>query len=493
MKLKSLIIAIVCSFAFPILFYDKLPGSNLLIYNLIIIGGLFLKGKFNPDSKLQKIVLAASLITAFVSAYNTTSFVIFTNISSLFLLSGLISFPEQKLLALTPFYSIINGIPAQMESLKKFSVYIKLNNSRYNVFKAVYIIPIIIIFLFLILYSESNPLFDENLSWFFNFMNRIGNLIIDNLNLLLLLNVIFGIFIYNFIFHGKMKESHLLLPPGISDELNKDFIADKNKSELKAAQILFVVLNLLILWLNIQDINLVWLNFEWNGQYLKQFVHEGTYILIFSILLSLAISIYYFRGNLNYTKNKNLKILVYIWLAQNIFLALSVAMRNFWYIKHYALAYKRIGVIFFLILTLYSIYTVYVKVKTKKSVYYLFRKNSLAAFVILVFMSLINWDIIIARYNIAHAKTAFIHFNFLANLSNEALPYLQLNDEELREIDTIQESEFPFRGQYMNSSDFRKRIQKRTANFIYSYEQKSFLETNWKEREAYNKLKHHTD
>ena len=493
MKLKSPLIAIICSFAFPILFYDLFPGFNLLIYNLIIIGGLLFKGKFNPDSKLQKIVLAASLITAFVSAYNSTAFVIFTNILSLFLLSGLIGFPEQKSLVLTPFYSIIFGARAQVESLKKFSVYIKLNNSRYNVFKTVYIIPIIIVFLFLILYSESNPLFDENLSWFFNFLNRIGDYIIDNLNLLLLINIIFGIFIYNFLFHAKMKKSYLLLPRGISDELNKESFDDKNKSELKAAQILFIVLNLLILWLNIQDINLVWVNFEWNGQYLKQFVHEGTYILIFSILLSLAISIYYFRGNLNYTRNKNLKMLVYIWLSQNIFLALSVAMRNFWYIKYYALAYKRIGVIFFLILTLYSIYTVYVKVKTKKSVYYLFRKNSLAAFVILVFMSLINWDIIIARYNISHAKTAFIHFNFLADLSNEALPYLQLNEEELIEIDTIQESEFPFRSQYMNSSDFRKRIKERTADFIYSYEQKTFLEKNWKEMEAYKKLKHRRD
>jgi len=80
-------------------------------------------------------------------------------------------------------------------------------------------------------------------------------------------------------------------------------------NEYRTAVFLFVILNLLLLIVNSIDIYWVWFNFEWNGQYLKQFVHEGTYLLIFSILLSLILTLYFFRGNLNFLKKNRWLVL----------------------------------------------------------------------------------------------------------------------------------------------------------------------------------------
>jgi hypothetical protein len=268
------------------------------------------------------------------------------------------------------------------------------------------------------------------------------------------------------------------------------------KNEYTAAVFLLVTLNALILLLNIIDINWVWFNFTWEGQYLKQFVHEGTYLLILSILISIGLVLYYFRANLNfYPKNKLLKYLSYAWLAQNAVLAISVGIRNYWYIQYFSLAYKRIGVIIFLLLTLYGLYTVFIKVKDRRSSFYLFRTNTYATLVVLVITSLFNWDVIIAKYNFAHADKSYLHLDFMASLSDKALPYL---DKPLAEIEKIKleqsdNYEFELKGRkekmYMSPADYCDKINRRKYEFIVDWEEKSIWEWNWPEYQAYRQLK----
>ena len=62
--------------------------------------------------------------------------------------------------------------------------------------------------------------------------------------------------------------------------------------------------------------------------------------------------LYYFRGRLNYhSKNKTLKLLAYVWIAQNIFMILSTAYRNNMYIEESGISYKKIGLYVYLMLS----------------------------------------------------------------------------------------------------------------------------------------------
>jgi hypothetical protein len=80
------------------------------------------------------------------------------------------------------------------------------------------------------------------------------------------------------------------------------------KKELSAGLFLLITLNILLLAVNFLDIKNVWFGFEWDGQTLIEFVHEATYLLILSILISIAIVLLYFRENLNfYSKTPCLK------------------------------------------------------------------------------------------------------------------------------------------------------------------------------------------
>ena len=108
-------------------------------------------------------------------------------------------------------------------------------------------------------------------------------------------------------------------------------------------------------------------------------------------------------------------------------LALSVIMRVYNYIVHHGLAYKRIGVIVFVIATIVGLITLAHKVKDKKTVAYLFRINGVSIFGILLFTSLFNWDLIIAEHNLNHAQNKQIDFLFELSLSDKTLPILDQN------------------------------------------------------------------
>ncbi|MBI9067740.1 MAG: DUF4173 domain-containing protein [Salinivirgaceae bacterium] len=499
MKNKPLLLVFLHALLFTFLFYKQTIGINLLIFELLSIGSLLLILKIKLTDIPAIVVLFGTIITAIFTVINFSVIVIFINICSYLLLTGVMVYPKAKSLISSAFLSIVNfflSAGAFYQSIGDAKGGNRFFRILLNILK-IGIIPLIIFIVFVVIYNASNPIFSKGLTKFTEWTSIYFGDFFTQINFALFGVFILGLFI-SIITFFQVKSSFVI----DYDTNSKDYIERKRKksdysrpkttalkAELKSAVLLLVMLNVLLLAINIIDIYWVWFNFEWEGEYLKQFVHEGTYLLILSILISIGIVLFYFRGNLNfYKKNVFLKKLSYAWLAQNAVLTLSVAIRNFWYIKYFALAYKRIGVLFFLLLTLYGIYTVYLKVKDKKSAFYLLRSNKLAAYCILIIMALFNWDIIIAKYNFNHYKQSFIHYNFLSNLSNKALPYLDKTDAELEDIDNIQHELFPFEENYMSSQQYKSMIESKKEGFYEKWSQKSWKSWNLSEAIAYKKL-----
>ncbi len=254
-------------------------------------------------------------------------------------------------------------------------------------------------------------------------------------------------------------------------------------------------LNILLLIANVLDIKYVWTGFAFNGQYLKQFVHEGTYLLLLSILFGAGIVLYYFRGDLNFhRRNRVVKLLSYAWLGQNVVLALSVGMRKYWYIHYYALAYKRIGIAFFLLALCIGLVLIMTKVQRGRTAHYLLRTNAVAVYCVALVMALFNWDGIIARYNMDHREQAFVHLDFLANLSDKALPYLVRSPEELEKIaahnaELIGGAERYSRHLYITPDEYHSFIDQRVRDFVADYPDRSWKEWSWADARAYQALK----
>lgn len=494
----QLLIVVIGSILFTFLFYKNYIGLNLLLFNIFVIGILFFLKKLTLKSKLEFVVLSGTILSGLLVVIYNSTLAITVNLISLFLLVGVLLLPGIRNLIYASGLSIMNTIIAQgsfyrlLQDLSEKRKALKLTLKYLKII----VLPLIIVFIFLLIYKASNPFFSEYVDLIAEKIDQWITVLFEYINVPLLMTWVLGLVVCNYLFLGRAERTI----SGFEKKGNMQMLRQRKKSfftfkttglktELRIAIIMFALLNLLLFIVNMFDISQVWFNFEWSGNYLKQFVHEGTYLLIFSIVISLALTLYYFRGNLNfYKKNKVLQILAYIWLFQNAILTVSVGIRNFWYINYFALAYKRIGVIFFLIFTLISIYLVYQKIKKKKSTYYLFSNNALALYILLVSMSVFNWDTIIVQYNFSHYKSAFVHLDFLAKMSDKTLPYLDKTEQQLKEIEHLQQQQFHFEEKFLSSNEYYRIIQQRKNSFQEKWAKTNWLEWNLADHRANNQL-----
>lgn len=261
------------------------------------------------------------------------------------------------------------------------------------------------------------------------------------------------------------------------------------RNENTVAIISLVLLNLLLLFINTIDIVYVWFGFAYTPDVnLKEIVHEGTGMLIFSIVLAMALVLFFFRGNLNfYKKNKWLRYGAYGWILQNAVLVISVLLRDYYYIQHMGLAYKRIGVLFFLLMVLVGLFTVFIKIHQKKTAYYLLRVNGWFAIVLLVTASCIHWDETMASYNLARKNSIPVDVKFLLTLSDKTLPLVEANPE------VLDKPQVPVNGEgdylYRTAITPRQLFEQRKQQFIAQQQQYSWL--SWNQADAYvlDKLK----
>jgi len=219
-------------------------------------------------------------------------------------------------------------------------------------------------------------------------------------------------------------------------------------------------------------------------------LHKGTWMLIFSIFLSAAIVLYIFRGNINFYKNnKFLKTITYIWIVQNIILSLSVVVRVYHYILHHGLAYKRIGVVIFVIATIIGLITLIKKVQNTKTVSYLFRVNGISIYSILVISALFNWDSIIATHNFKYAESKNIDYIFELNMSDKVLPILDQNRDRLALNNTkYKNSNYSY--SWTNSQTLLEKLDQRIEQFKRRKEERSWLSFNYSD---YSTAKYFSD
>lgn len=488
-------ITLVSAILITLLFYKQSNGLNVLIFESLVVLYFWLSGRItkNALSIFSTVALVSSSIFTIITYSN---FVYVMNTIALILFIGVHLESNVKSIVSSFGLAFVNMFDGQ----KLF--FTSLRNSRFQsmgkyVWKfRIFLFPVIIISIFVLIYSNSNPLFDKIVSTINKYIGNWFSIFFENIEFSLVFTFIVGLLISNFILQ-QSKNAAILSYDAQSDvELQRIKRKEKRsfnniglKNELRSAIFLFVSLNALLFVLNILDIYFVWFNFEWANEALKGFVHEGTWYLIFSILLSIALVLYFFRGSLNFFhKNKLLKVLCYAWLAQNTLLAVSVIIRNYWYVHYFSLAHKRIGLFIFLLLTIYGLYTVFIKVKERKSAFYLFRNNVLVIYALLLVSSFINWDVIIAKYNVAHAGKSYYEMRYAAYLSDATLPIVELPIAELERIQKFQFNKYPLERNDLTPELYIQTIEWRKNEFKNKWEKKSWLSWNLSEYLTYRKL-----
>lgn len=399
---------------FSTFFYKQNIGLNLTLFTIVTI--LLLAISNASSFKKRSVILAtiAYLISGIAIFLYKSNLSIIANLFAFFTLVGSVSEHKSSI-----YVKWINGIYTTI--VATFSLYfdalstevknVKKEKINFAYWFKIIGIPTVILIVFISLYRNGNPLFDE----------LISKIDLSFINLQWILLAGLGYYLFYNITHPIQIEPATVTDINTGNSLIKNDLKSVSKEKLENEKqlgvVLMLLLNVLIFFFLITDAMYLSEIHTMDGTELSKQVHNGVNALIASILLAIAIILYFFRGNINFfKKNKTLKYLTFIWIFLNANLVVITAIKNYEYISSFGFTYKRVGVLIYLFLTFIGLATTYIKVYKIKNLWYLFRKNAQLAFVVLIISATINWDKIITFYNINYAEQT--DTEYLINLSD---------------------------------------------------------------------------
>ncbi|MEJ5995218.1 DUF4173 domain-containing protein [Pedobacter sp. Du54] len=528
---------------FNFLFWKEELALNLVIYSLFLVTIYLISNKLLDNKKVVLIVLS-HVFAGILLLVNHSVLTIVTWYISLFILIGYFHNVQLRSIFTALIAAFLQFASSPVNLFKRITA-IEIGGFSFKpALKLIQylIIPSFILLLFSIIYSIANPVFDSYLGNFFenleSFFNTVFTFFFKDISIdriaFLAVGLLFstGLFIS---FKNKLEK----MESGLHDKLLRvrhhkkqitiwkeisnlflGNLANKKmalKTENTIAIISFAGLNLLLLFLNGIDITTLWMG-DLGSLNFSQALHGSTNALIISIVMAMAVILYFFNGNLNfYRKSKTIRFLAYGWILQNTFLILSVLLRDYHYIAMHGLTYKRIGVIVFSLLCVIGLLTVYWKVAKQKSLFYLFKTNGAIWYVLLLASGLINWDVYIVKYNIENRNGAVLDVSYLMSLSDKTLPSLIENKELLKKYLSPNTSPYSYTANVMEGplattsvkkpvvdsieikkqikqslvQNFNESLAKRTVKFNEKRKKTTWLSWNYRDWLTYTYLNQH--
>lgn len=448
------ILLVLGAILFDVLFWDQLQGVNLLLWTVfvVVVVGVTDDAAARRSPAWRAVALGALLAAAGTAYYGSGVAELATWVS-LGLLVGFANQPQVRLLSNAFLTGVANGwrvLGALLGALRTVRLVSgPLRRAWY--YGRLLLVPGVLLLIFHVLFIAANPRYAllvgnvgawlaKQLEWLFKRLSvphvlffLFGSVVTAGLLLRVAVPWFSAWEVGRSEFIQRLRRPRQRRLPTAYAPLTTSPIA--LRKEYLAALAALVLVNGLLLVVNVIDVQWLWFGFEPGPKFdLAQFVHEGTYVLILSILLAMAIVLYFFRRNLNFYARaaRRLRPLATVWVVQNAVLAVSVGLRNYYYISHMGLAYKRVGVYAFLLLTLFGLLTVLLKIWQRRSAFALVRLNAWAVYGVVLLLALGNWEIWIARFNLQPRFAASLDEEFLLDMPPRVLPELLQHVEAFR-------------------------------------------------------------
>lgn len=468
-KVSQGILVIAGGILFSLIFWQEKLGINTVLFDAFILAAIFyLYANARQNAVVRWLLIGHLICLAMIVLHNTLlSKIAF--VTTLLLIVGFAEYVHRSawFAGGSVLLNIVFCIASFGEQLKRKK---KVNRKRTGIAKLIRfaIFPVLLVGLFFIIYLSANSVFQEMASRFELYVQQFFTALFGVFSPQRLLFLLFGVYVTGCLLMRSRLNYFTNKETACKDDLQRTRISWRKRIERPFFQFIetvmgrlargmmalknenttgivsLLLLNVLLLAINIIDVSYLWFDFDYMGDvFLYKMVHEGTELLIVSIVLAMAVVLFFFKGNLNfYRRNKWLKYGAYAWIVQNGVLVISVLLRDYYYIARYGLAYKRIGVLFFLLMVLIGLTTVFIKIWQRRTAYFLFRINAWAGVILLVLASTIHWDEFIAGYNLQRKDRVPLDAEFLLTLSDKTLPLLDANLEAFkkRQVEVQKES-----------------------------------------------------
>lgn len=420
MKKQTLILPVL-SILGAWLMYKQSTGINYLLFNVLLLTILYYFNRPRTNKPAWFIYAGLSIFcSVLIVLYGSKLALFATVVCQLVAIGKTVEVRQNHLLSAfhvflamlrTWMFKLFDFMFDPNEKRKKKTAKGKEHGYKY----AAILLAVVVAFIFLGLYAGANPLFAD---------------LLDKLNFdFFEVQFLFSFFAVWLVFYALspfLKIRQLILWDLRTREsvAKSDLIKNTDFSSFFLL-ILFSLLNLMLLLMNILDFDHLFIRKILPAHLtLSDFVHQGSWALVSSLVLAYVLIEVFYRPKTNKKEStKIVKFLMYAWIFQNLFIILSTAIRNVWYVQAYQLTYLRIGVFVFLILAFVSLFFMAIQLQKQRKSWYLIHLNLNFCFVILLFSSAVNWDKQITTYNLKQEANR-IDLNYLLRLSEANIPLL---------------------------------------------------------------------
>ena len=406
------------------LFWHQRIGLSMALFAVALLAGSYL-ANFRTVNRRRSITAAIVLLIALVPAVEELN-----GLSSPFVIAGLIT--SVAVLTNPDFSRLSDGVRACRDLLLIGPFRLIGDVAHMTDIRALstgltrWFVPLLFGSIFLFLFASANPLIEK---WVRLLDIREWSANINLARTLFWMLVLSLAWPFLHVRWRGRKEHNPATPPSIADDAEPpaDFLTLFGVDTILRSLILF---NALFAFQTALDLVFLWGNAKLpSGISYADYAHRGAYPLIVTALLSAGFVLAAMRSGGAAEQSKIIRPLVYLWLGQNVMLVISSMLRLSRYVEIYMLTGWRIAALVWMLLVAIGLVLIVARIILGQSGGWLVRMNLMSLTATLYVCALINFDAIIAEYNVSHSKEATgrgvnLDDYYLASLGPHALPAL---------------------------------------------------------------------
>lgn len=412
------------------LFYNQNLGISLVIFLCALATGIFLtsKSRFEDKASRLDIMILILCLLPLVEELNTLSFLIgcigiinFTFNQNRYSGNSLMHKISLGLLFITSMPFKFLGDMIQLASIRK-KMKLKYTASS---FMGNWALPLAMTCVFLFLFALANPLIS---AWIadLEFLFFLSHINFERVFFWLLIAFLCWSFL-----KPSLQKLQNFLPKTLRENIKQTNHISSVQGVLNEPTVFrsLVLFNALFAVQTALDFQYLWIGQTLpNGVTFSEYVHNGTYILIFTTLLAASFILYVTGTKKRHEKSPRIMGLLLMWITQNIILVMSNVMRMELYVEAFALTYLRLSVLIWLTLVIIGLTLIIIRLLKRHSNIWLIKTNLISLATILYLMSFANLPYLIASYNVTTAEQNLgkrLDIQYIIKLGPNALPALK--------------------------------------------------------------------
>jgi hypothetical protein len=303
-----------------------------------------------------------------------------------------------------------------------------------------WIVPVVLLAVFLFLFAQANPLIEHGLMWF------------DVRFLLQMLDpwrIAFWILIACLIWPLVLRRvrTRRAAPP----RLPEDAIIRPSDLDLwfgaGTISVSLILFNALFALQSVLDLAYLWGGLTLpDGMSHAEYAHRGAYPLVATALLAGGFALIAMRPNGPAQHSRLVRPLVLLWTGQNLLLVISSILRLDLYVAAYSLTYLRLAAFIWMLLVAAGLISMLLQMQLRKSNAWLFACNLATLTAVLYGCCFLNAPQLVASYNLAHSREVSgagpaLDVNYIRSLGPQALPVIEVYLSKVEPLRKIAESE----------------------------------------------------